>query len=137
MAVVTGEGLQIWPGHAWRILVGVEGVGLGIVLALMGMRGVLVEAGNRSRLFRTAQQGRQRIKPMHAANGLAMVVFAGYMAASGGGTEEDLALMIWLLWLIVCGMVAIGQLYLLVNAWWIRKDLLVPTPRLRELVKPG
>lgn len=116
------------------LIAGVECILAGLLLSMLALRRVLVEAGRRSRLFRTATLSKQRIGPVLTANVVSMVLFAGFWMTR----ESDLAdagFVLGVLWLVITGMLIVGLLYLLVNAWWIRAALHRPPPRLSELVE--
>jgi hypothetical protein len=111
-----------------------EGIGVGLVLGLIGMRRVLVEAGQRCRLFRTSTIDRQRIAPLVLASLLAMLLLGAWVLAIS--MRADTAVLILAsLWAAVSALLALGLGYLFVNAWWIRKDLRSPPPKLSALLQ--
>ena len=123
-------------GGAWRgqvIPAAFHFVGIGaVILILAALRDVLRVIGERSREYRSARGGRQRVRDMIAA---AIGIAAGEVLRVLGqmtGTES-----LQMLGAVVTGistlMLVIGLVYLLVNAWWIRRALRRPPPTLREL----
>lgn len=138
LVLAAGLLLLLWDLEGLSmVLSAVECIGLGLLLSLVGLRRVLIEAGRRSRHFRTATLGRQRIAPVLLAIVLSMGLFYGFWLLGFGEADlsMDTALTLGLLWLVVTGMLALGLLYLLANAWWIRGALHRPPPRLSELVE--
>lgn len=115
---------------------------LAIILAglvmLHGMKGILQTIGRRSREYRRARGGRQSIGPMTAAVsgfGLgALMRVLGPIEPLPDWLSVFGAVIVW-----ICGfMILIGQAYLVVNAWWIRRALHRPPPRLDDLLAlPG
>jgi hypothetical protein len=109
-------------------------VGAAAVLTLMfGLRDVLRVIGERSREYRSARGGRQRIRDMIAAT---IAIGLGQLLRLIGILLEVAVLstfgtiMIWISTL----MLVIGLGYLVVNAWWIRRSLRQPPPTLRVLL---
>lgn len=111
---------------------------LAIVLAglimLHGTNGILQTIGRRSREYRHARGGRQSIGPMTAAVagfGLgALMRVLGPMDMVPAWMSVFGAVIVW-----ICGfMILIGQAYLVMNAWWIRRALHRPPPRLDDLL---
>lgn len=100
----------------------------------VGLQGILNTIGKRSRAYRTAEQGRQNIRPMIGAT---MAIAAGSglrilgTLLDGWGRIGYLGTVI--VWVSAL-MVLIGLGYLLVNALWIRKALLNPPPQLEDLI---
>lgn len=105
----------------------------------VGLHGILNTIGKRSRAYRTAEQGRQNIRPMigatvavAAGSGLRILgaLLDGWVRIGHLGT-----VIVW----VSALMVLIGLGYLLVNASWIRRALLNPPPQLEDLIlfSPG
>jgi hypothetical protein len=119
-----------WIGDAaWLVLAGVAVVGLA------GLRGVLETIGLRSRLYRTARTGRQGIQGMVAAIlGTALGHAVHLIAAAAGGLRylETLGTVIVIVSVL---MLVVGLVYLVVNAWWIRRALHCPPPAMDEILK--
>jgi hypothetical protein len=115
---------------------GLGSAGVGLLLGLGGVRLVLVEAGRRCRLFRTATFRRQRIPTLMLAAGLATVFLVGARLARHFG-EETMDLTLGALGLTVACILAVGLTYLVANAVWIRRDLCQPPPRLASLLGEG
>jgi len=138
LVLTAGLSLLLWDLEGLSmVLSAVECIGLGLLLSLVGLRRVLIEAGRRSRHFRTATLGRQHIAPVVLAILLSMGLFYGFWLLGFGPADQgmDTALTtLALLWLVATGMLALGLLYLLFNVWWIRVALHRPPPRLLELV---
>jgi len=112
------------------------GLAVAATLALYSMRRLLDAIGSRSREYRRARGGRQRIRPMIvSALGVAAGSVVRYLS-----TLEPVPEMIHGLGLMLVGvsmiMLLIGLGYLLVNAWWIRRVLRKPPPQLRDLLQP-
>jgi len=116
-------------------LSGTVAAGGGVLLSLGGVRGVLVEAGRRCRLFRTATFKRQRIPTLMLAGALAVSCLSGARVARlVDVTAADLMLWLNVLGLTMTLTLAVGLMYLVTNAMWIRRDLRQPPPRLAELL---
>ncbi len=103
------------------------------VVPLLGMRGILKTIGLRSREYRTASGGRQGIRAMVAATIGAAVGHGLRLLALPTGIET-LAPLGTVVTSISALMVMIGLFYLVANAWWIRKALRCPPPRLEEVI---
>jgi hypothetical protein len=103
-------------------------------LLLAGLGRALNDIGQRSRVYREAQGGRQSTRVMMLA--LSFIAL---------GTLSQLAAMVrrfgpiqWIGEVVVltCSlMVLIGSAYLVLNAWWVRSALRRRAPRLRDLVR--
>lgn len=140
--LMTGSGCLLLAGglvalitaHEWIMFAGMLAAGIGLMIALAGVRRVLVEAGRRCRLFRTATFRRQRIPTLMLAAALATTSMAGARLARLGGLEA-MDLTLGALGLIMSSMLAVGLIYLVTNALWIRKDLRQPPPRLADLLE--
>jgi hypothetical protein len=123
------SGSQWWLGDlAWLA------VAVAAIVGLSGLRGVLETIGLRSRLYRTARGGRQGTQALVAAilgtaagHGLHLLTAAkglpGYWYTLGTVIVSVSTLML-----------VIGLVYLLVNAWWIRRALRRPPPRWDEVL---
>ena len=105
-------------------------------VGLLGLRGVLGVIGRRSREYRRSRGGRQGVEAMLAA------IAGGLIGAS----IRHMAIvrfipMNWrfmgavVLWTSTL-MVAIGLIYMVVNAWWIRQALRKPPPPMDQVVLP-
>ena len=135
--LVLGGGLimMLVSRDAWIAeIAAVEAMGVGLVLGLIGMRRVLVEAGQRCRLFRTSTIDRQRIAPLVLVSVMAMVLLGVWVVAIALHADTA-ALVLAALWAVVATMLALGLAYLLLNAWWIRRDLRSPPPKLLDLLQ--
>lgn len=109
------------------------GVAGGAVVALLGVRGVLRVIGLRSREYRTARGGRQGIRAMIAA--IAGTAAGQVLRLLAEVTGLELMATLGIAVGAICTlMVVIGLFYLVVNAWWIRRSLRCPPPRLDELI---
>lgn len=106
------------------------------VLALVGFRGVIREVGRRSRTFRRARGGRQRVNTLIAGIGGVAVGEGLRLVALHSDRWDELLTVGSILAAISLLMVFIGLGYLTVNVWWIRRSLLRPPPRLRDLLVP-
>ncbi|MCP3905151.1 MAG: hypothetical protein GY715_16115 [Planctomycetes bacterium] len=104
-------------------------------LTLLGLRGVFGAIGRRSREYRTAQGGRQGTRELIAA---VIGIGAGEVLAMFGLTwhHEGLrAIGIAVIWISAL-MLVVGEAYLMLNAWWIRRSLRRPPPTYEELLTP-
>jgi hypothetical protein len=104
-----------------------------LLTVMFGLRDVLRVIGERSREYRSARGGRQRIRDLIAATiaiGLGQLVRLLGELLEHGVLATFGTIMIWISTL----MLVIGLAYLLVNAWWIRRSLRQPPPTLRELL---
>ncbi len=127
--------LEYTAAPRWAILALWPGIAAVAVAGLVGLRGVLGTIGLRSRDYRTAKGGRQGIRAMIAATigmaaGQVLRLLADAMNLDALATLGVVATSICTL------MVVIGLLYLVVNAWWIRRSLRCPPPRLEEILGP-
>lgn len=107
------------------------------VVIWIGIQRILRTIGKRSRAYRHAHGGRQRIRPMIAATvaiGVGSLLrLAGTSAKPGLEPLATLgAVMVWVSML----MIVIGLVYLLINARWIRQALRHPPPILESLLSP-
>ena len=105
--------------------------------ALGGLSGVLREIGLRSRVYRRARGGRQRIQPMLGAVAGVMVGLILRMLGSTIDTLNSLTGLGEVLIAVSLLMLVVGQVYLLINAWWIRAAIRRPPPPLSELIAVG
>lgn len=112
-------------------------MGASAVLVWFGMQRVLKTIGKRSRAYRRAHGGRQRIRPMIAAT---LGIILGSMLRAGhavlGDYEELVLLGSIILWVSML-MLIIGLGYLVINAVWIRQAILHPPPQLESLLAPS
>jgi hypothetical protein len=133
-ALVIGGGLmQMTAAPERAIRVAWLAAALMAVVPLLGLRGILKTIGLRSREYRTASGGRQGIRAMVAATIGAACGHTLLLLASPTGIET-LAAMGTVVTAISALMVMIGLLYLVANAWWIRKALRCPPPRLEDVL---
>lgn len=112
-------------------------IGIAAIAVLLGLAGVLRTIGRRSRAYRQSHATRQGAIAMIAAV-VGLGVGQGLQLASIrlGGLETVAAL--GAVVRSVCGLMAlIGLGYMEVNAWWIRRALRKPPPRLAELLAEG
>lgn len=90
--------------------------------------------GQRSREYRTSNIGRQRIRDLVVVMG----VFGAAAVAHGIGLiahqEQVINLATLIAWISML-MLLIGQVYLVVNAWWIRRAIGRAIPHLRDLIQ--
>ncbi len=103
------------------------------VLIWIGMRRVLRTIGIRSRAYRRAHGGRQRIRPMIAAT-LGIVLGSAIRLLDVYQVSEGLELLGSILIWVSMLMLLIGAGYLAINAVWIRHALRNPPPRLGDLL---
>jgi hypothetical protein len=107
---------------------------LGGALVLISFGGVLESVGQRSRMYREARSGKQSTRVMAIA--LAMIALGTlgqFFAVTRGWAGVE-----WISDVLVLSctvMVLVGSLYLLVNAWWVRRALRRPAPRLCDLIR--
>jgi hypothetical protein len=124
----------------WQTVVHLLGV-TAFILIMVGLRRILAVIGERSREYRNARGGRQRILEMNvAAVGVAVGQVLRLIGHERRETPESRILPIEvvgsvMLWICTL-MLVIGLLYLLANAWWIRRSLREPPPRLHDLLQP-
>lgn len=123
-------------GHTQRELIApLEALSVpGAVAAFMGLRGLLMIIGLRSRAYRTARGGRQSIDALVAA--IVAGAAGNLINAAGVWKENDLIAAIGA---TIFGasvlLLLLGLVYLLVNCWWIRAALRRPPPKLGELLR--
>lgn len=111
-------------------------IAIAAALGLFSVRKIFIAIGARSREYRRAQGGRQGVRPMMVSSlGVAVGSICRYLS-----TVDNLPDLLDELGVIIVGvsvlMLNIGLAYLLVNAWWIRRVLRRPPPRLRDLLQP-
>jgi hypothetical protein len=105
----------------------------GLVLMLIGFRGILIEIGQRCLTFRRAKVRRQNIPPILAALGLFALAWGGLLLGIRGQSETFIVICM-AVGLLALVFVLVGCWYLLLNAWWIRGALRTPPERLRTLL---
>jgi hypothetical protein len=106
-------------------------IAIALTYAAVGLRGVFRTIGLRSRAYRRARGGRQRV----------LDVIAAFWGGTLGLVVQDLAgdrSLVELIGRVIAGlsflMLAVGMAYLFANAWWIRRALRRPPPSLESLV---
>jgi hypothetical protein len=134
-ALQTTRGGSPFPGLAREIGQPVHHLLLAAaaITAYVGLRGVLQEIGQRSREFRTAKGGRQRVRDIIAAIVGVMVGEGLRLAGAVIGAEGMITLGRVIIWICML-MLVIGQGYLVLNACWIARALTRPRPALREVL---
>jgi len=133
-ALVIGAGLMQMaaaPDRAIRVVWLAAAVAA--VVPLLGLRGILKTIGLRSREYRTASGGRQGIQAMVAAT-IAAACGHGLRLLAVPTGIASLRPLGTVMTSISALMVMIGLFYLVANAWWIRKALRCPPPRLEEVL---
>ncbi len=106
---------------------------VGLLVMLPAYRTVLVEAGQRSRLFRVGGRGRQRIPSLLIA--VIAAVFAWGLSVLGAVLGAPILLTVGIVFGQTLGLTLwIGACYLVFNAWWVRAALESPPPQLRHLL---
>ncbi|MHC4102694.1 MAG: hypothetical protein ACYS15_19415 [Planctomycetota bacterium] len=132
--VITWTDMSVGPwwlmDAGWLVLAGV-GVG-----SLIGLRGVLETIGLRSRLYRTARSGRQGIQGMVAAILGTAAGHAIHLVGAMAGGLRYLETFGTVIIIVSTLMLVVGLVYLVVNAWWIRRALRCPPPPLDEILRP-
>lgn len=133
----TGAGL---PASDFSILSGRATARIALALSavpgFIGIDGILRTIGRRSREYRRARGARQGSRPMIAAClGVAIGNLIRLVGLSVPGGASLAALGAVLSWVSAL-MVLIGLLYLVVNAWWIRRALRRPPPPIDEVLAP-
>ncbi|MCH2139495.1 MAG: hypothetical protein MK100_00495 [Phycisphaerales bacterium] len=134
--LLAAGGLVIAPSVAeeniWVVAMGPAIPLVGLFWTLLGFRGVLVEAGQRSYLFRTDDFRRQRIPSLLA--GIAVTMLAWVAAGFSASMAAEITLIVSLAVALMGTLfVVIGGWYLLANALWVRSSLIHPPPKLSEL----
>ncbi len=135
MLILAAWLLEFLAAPRWAILALGPGIAAAAVVGLIGLRGVLRTIGLRSRDYRTASGGRQGIRAMIAATigmaaGQVLRLLADAMNLDALATLGVVATSICTL------MMVIGLGYLVLNAWWIRRSLRCPPPRLDDILGP-
>ncbi|MDY7109900.1 MAG: hypothetical protein SYC29_14810 [Planctomycetota bacterium] len=127
-AAVPGLGRFLIQGLGHVLMV------TGLIIVLLGLRGLLRAVGERSREYRTARAGRQRSRDMiYAGLGLGageLVRLVGVAA----GLEILEAFGTVVLWISTL-MLVIGLFYVLVNVAWICRSLSRPPPTIQQLLE--
>jgi hypothetical protein len=131
--VITGGLMQMAAAPAPAVTAIWLAAAVAAVVPLLGLRGILKTIGLRSREYRTASGGRQGIRAMVAATIGAACGHALLLLASPTGIQS-LAALGTVVISISALMVMIGLFYLVANAWWIRKALRCPPPRLEDVL---
>ncbi len=106
----------------------------GFSLALLALREIVVEIGERSRLFRTARGGRQRIRDLVVATVVMAAAEATYLYAVYDSVPGFLGTSAMVVMLVCLLMLVVGFAYLTVNMVWIRQAVLRPPITVRELL---
>ena len=131
--VIAAGLMQMTAAPGWAITAVWLAAAGAAVVPLLGLRGILKTIGLRSREYRTASGGRQSIRAMVAATIGAACGHALRLLALPTGIAS-LAPLGTVVTSISALMVMIGLFYLVANAWWIRKALRCPPPRLEEVL---
>ena len=121
-----------WAPARELVLLGMIGAG---TLGYRGLRDIFAVIGQRSREYRNAQGGRQRVRDLNVllavmAAAVAMRLVATFWPEAAGAARAFGTVVVWI---AVC-MLVIGQAYLVVNAWWIRRALRQPPPAVADLL---
>jgi hypothetical protein len=129
-------GLELALGQRWFVGLLRLAMAGAAIMGLIGLRGMLGVIGLRSREYRTARGGRQGIQAMvaaviAAAAGQLTRLIAG--STTGGVEAVTIGTVITSISTL---MLLIGLAYLVVNAWWIRRSLRRPPPRLDQILRP-
>ena len=146
---LLGFGLAAWSVLAVAVatleLTGVIGLlpaagqlamAISAIAALLGLRGILGLIGKRSREYRTARGGRQSVAAMiGAVIGLGAGETLQLVARATAGGTAPLATLGTVITAISALMLVIGLLYMVVNAWWIRRSLRRPPPGWDEILR--
>jgi hypothetical protein len=107
------------------------------IVGMFGARGILGIIGQRSREYRTSRGGRQGLEAMIAAIGAAAVGrLLRHLADTGVLPMSVLTMGNMIIW-ISTGLALVGMVYLVINAWWIRRSLRRPPPTIDELLVPS
>ncbi|MCH2135125.1 MAG: hypothetical protein MK101_00925 [Phycisphaerales bacterium] len=131
--LMVGGLVSVLIEGSWFMIGGLLAAGGGLMTSLAGLRAVLLEAGRRCRAFRTATFQRQRITPLLLATALASLALPASRVADMAG-QQTIVLTLGAIGLIAASMLAVGLIYLVNNAIWIRRALRQPPPRLTELL---
>ncbi|UCD76027.1 MAG: hypothetical protein JSV91_03715 [Phycisphaerales bacterium] len=135
-AVINQQGLipsfsdAVWPALGLAS-------DIGAVIGLMGMRGVLLAIGLRSREYRNARGARQGMRAMIAA--VCTLAAGQFLQLLDRTIADGLPLLPGIAQMLVAIstlMLVIGMAYLVVNAWWIRSSLRKPPPALEDVLLP-
>ncbi len=100
------------------------------IIFLWGLNGILNQVGSRSRKYRNAKGGRQRLREI----GIAIIVAAIGMVLAVITGDQALHLIGLVVTIIANLVVLIGLAFLIVNTWWILQDL-KPRASLTELLE--
>ena len=132
-ALVMATGIRQLAGDA-SLRVGLLRLALPVaaIVGLLGLRGVLRTIGLRSREYRNARSGRQGIQAMVAAI-IGVTVGEVIRVISGSAGQAIIGAVVASMSTL---MLLIGLLYLVVNAWWIRRSLRRPPPGFDEVLGP-
>jgi len=136
-----------WVGQTWAeltlggvsqrtrdladILVGT----LTLVLIFRGLRNVLETIGQRSVAYRKAQGGRQGFESMIVAVLAGAVSLTVRRLGVDGIVPAAVRSTGTLVFLVCCLMLLVGLAYLVMNAWWIRREIRAPRPGLDEALR--
>jgi hypothetical protein len=112
------------------------GVAAAAIIGLSGLRGVLETIGLRSRVYRTARGGRQGTQDLVAAILGTAIGHGLHLLTVAKGLPEYWHTLGTVVVSVSTLMLVIGLVYLLVNAWWIRRALRRPPPAWNEVLRP-
>lgn len=108
----------------------------GVTCALSAFHALLAIVGRRSQALREARAARQSVSLMNTTAALA-VVFA-IATPLLHRLEMDWASTVATVGAVVMSLLLVfGAGYLVANAWWVAHALLLPKPRIEELVEPN
>jgi hypothetical protein len=129
------NGYDAWPSEAMRASVEAIIRALIVCVILLGLRNVFGAIGQRSVAYRRAKGGRQGLESMVVAIlagtiGAILSILARHdiLPAPIGATGSVVK------WVCVF-MLLIGLMYLVMNAWWIRREIRAPRPGLDDVCK--
>lgn len=120
--------------HGGMMLFGHAIAAAAATVVFLGIDGILRAIGERSRQYRTSHGGRQSIQAMLAAVAVGLVGDTLRTLALEGLVHRNLR--VWgrnIMWIALI-MLVIGMVYLVVNAWWIRRSLRRPPPLIADIL---
>ena len=100
------------------------------LIFLWGLNGILTEVGRRSRKYRSARGGKQRLREI----GIAIIIAGAGMVIAIVGNDQAARLIGVVVAIIANLVILIGLAFLVVNTWWIFQDL-KPRASLQQLLE--
>lgn len=108
----------------------------GLTSALAGLNALLAITGRRSQSFAEAHAARQSVSLLNSTAAL-VVVFAIAVPMLHRLEFDVLAVTAMCVTGGLAALLLFGSAYLVANAWWVARALVLPKPHIEEVIEPG